>query len=134
MNRYASSLRALLRAASRVLPSCFCQRMSSSASHSAVSTAASSACSQEKASPRTPSQCHQANAAAMAAEDVRSKAFNAICRWLTGEMGITVVSWVAALMSLLGDGVWWTVAAIVLCTVELVILLWVWWCTRGGAQ
>ena len=134
MNRYASSLRALLRAASRVLPSCFCQRMSSSASHSAVSTAASSACSQEKASPRTPSQCHQANAAAMAAEDVRSKAFNAICRWLTGEMGITVVSGVAALMCRRGDGVGWMVAAIVLCTVELVILLWVWWCTRGGAQ
>lgn len=108
--------------------------MSSRRSHSAVKASASNTSSQAKASPRTESQRRQASTAGMAEGEVMSKAPAAICRWLKSDVGIAVMTCVVGSVSLLADGFWGTVAAIVINAAALVVLLWVWRRASGGAR
>ena len=123
-----------LAASLRSIPRRVCQWMNATVSQKAVVTKASDKYSQAKASPRMSNQRSQAKTAGTADGEVSNKVRTPVCKWLTSDVGMAVVTGAVCLATLLADGFVSTVLAIALCACAVAVLVVAWMRTAQGVK
>ena len=118
----------------RSIPRRVCQWMNATVSQKAVVTKARDRYSQTKASPRMSNQRSQAKTAGTADGEVSNKVRTPVCKWLTSDVGMAVVTGAVCLATLLADGFVSTVLAIALCACAVAVLVVAWMRAAQGVK
>ena len=118
----------------RSIPRRVCQWMNATVSQKAVVTKARDRYSQAKASPRMSNQRRQAKTAGTADGEVSNKVRTPVCKWLTSDVGMAVVTGAVCLATLLADGFVSTVLAIALCACAVAVLVVAWMRAAQGVK